>query len=61
MREALLFTATAIILYLLADRLLDLLERRVGRRFEQRSLYFFAILLLLALVVFPLLQGWLVT
>ncbi len=61
MRAALIFTATAILLYLLADRLLELIERRVGRRLEQRSVYFFAILLGLALLVFPLMERWLST
>jgi len=50
--EALLFTALAVVLYLVADRILDVLERRAGRRFEYRSMIFFAILLLLALVAF---------
>jgi hypothetical protein len=54
--EVLLFTAVAVVLYLVSDRLLDALERRVGRRFEYRSVFFFAILLVLALVTFSALQ-----
>lgn len=54
--EVLLFTALAVVLYLLSDRALDALERRAGRRFEYRSLLFFAILLLLALVSFALVR-----
>jgi hypothetical protein len=50
--QMLLFTALAILLYLLADRLLDAIERRVGRRLEQRSLIFLAILLPLAMLAF---------
>ena len=43
--EVILFTAVAAVLYLVSDRLLLLLEARAGRRFEYRSLVFFAILL----------------
>jgi hypothetical protein len=46
------FTLAAILLYLLADRLLDLLERRAGHRFEHRSLIFFALLLGFSVVAF---------
>jgi hypothetical protein len=54
--EVLLFTAVAVVLYLVSDRLLDALERRAGRRFEYRSVFFFAILLVLTLVTFSVLQ-----
>jgi hypothetical protein len=50
--EVVLFTAVAVILYFVSDRLLLVLEARAGRRFEYRSLVFFAILLTLAVVVF---------
>jgi hypothetical protein len=50
--QILLFTALAILLYLLADRLLEAIERRAGRRLDQRSLVFLAILLPLALLAF---------
>ena len=50
------FTVTAAILYIAADRILALLERRAGRRFPQRSLIFFGLILVLALVVFPLMR-----
>lgn len=50
--ELLYFTAVAIILYVVADWILDRVETRRGRRFEHRSLIFFAILLSLALLVF---------
>ena len=56
MVEALLFTALAVVLYLVADRLLDALERRAGRRFEYRSVVFFAILLLLAVLTFAVVR-----
>jgi MFS family permease len=50
------FTLAAIFLYLLADRLLDLLERRAGRRFEHRSLIFFALLLGSSLATFAVIR-----
>lgn len=56
--EAVYFTIVAIALYLVSDRLLDWLERRAGRRFEHRSLVFFAILLTLALVSFALIRRY---
>jgi hypothetical protein len=54
--QIVLFTVVAVILYLVADRLLDALELRAGRRFEYRSLIFFAILLPLAMLAFALIQ-----
>ena len=54
--EMLLFTALAVILYLVADRALNALEVRAGRRFEYRSLIFFVILLALAIAVFSAVQ-----
>jgi hypothetical protein len=54
--EILLFTALAVVLYLVADRALNALEVRAGRRFEYRSLYFFVILLALAIAVFSAVQ-----
>jgi predicted PurR-regulated permease PerM len=54
--EIVYFTITAVVLYVAADRLLDAMERRAGRRFAQRSLIFFALLLGMALVSFALLR-----
>ncbi len=54
--EVLLFTAVAVVLYLVSDRLLDAFERRAGRRFEYRSVIFFGILLVLAVATFSALQ-----
>jgi hypothetical protein len=54
--EMLLFTALAVVLYLVADRALNALELRAGRRFEYRSLVFFVILLALAIAVFSAVQ-----
>jgi predicted PurR-regulated permease PerM len=52
------FTLAAIFLYLACDRLLDWLERRAGRRFENRSLIFFGMLLGLSLVTFALIRRY---
>lgn len=50
--EAVYFTIVAIALYFFSDWLLDRIEHKVGRRFEHRSLYFFGILVTLALLSF---------
>ena len=55
----LLFTALAVVLYLVSDRALNALEVRAGRRFEYRSLIFFVILLALALLAFSAVQHFL--
>ena len=54
--EVLLFTAVAVVLYVVSDRLLDAFERRAGRRFEYRSVFFFVILLVLAVATFSVLR-----
>jgi hypothetical protein len=54
--QMILFTVLGIGLYLLADRLLDALEVRAGRRFEYRSLVFLAILMVLAVVAFSIVR-----
>ncbi len=56
--QAVWLTLVAIILYLAADRILDALERRAGRRFEYRSLIFFGLILGLALITFALIQRY---
>lgn len=50
--EMVWFTLVAVVLYLASDRILNALEVRAGRRFEYRSLWFFGLLLALALVTF---------
>jgi len=50
-----------IALYVLADRILDAMERRAGRRFEQRSIIFFGLILGMALVVFALIRNFVET
>jgi len=54
--ETLYFTIVAIFLYFAADWSLDRIEKALGRRFENRSLVFFAILLLMALASFALIR-----
>ena len=54
---AIYFIITGIVLYLVADRLLDRIELHRGERLEHRTLVFFGILLGLALATFPLLQS----
>lgn len=55
--SAIYFTIAGVALYLLADWSLQRMEIAAGRRFEHRSLYFFFILLGLALVTFSLIRG----
>lgn len=54
--EIIYFTAIAVLLYLSADRAVDLIERRRGERFENRSVIFFVILVVSALIVFRLIR-----
>ncbi|MGD9952594.1 MAG: hypothetical protein AB7S87_08460 [Burkholderiales bacterium] len=50
------FTLIAVALYFGADALLDLIERQRGKRFENRQVAFFAIILPLALAAFWLVR-----
>ncbi len=43
------FTVVAIALYFFADWLLNMIERRIGKRLQYRSVVFFAIITVLAL------------
>jgi hypothetical protein len=52
------FTLVAIALYLASDWILDQIELRAGKRYEHRSLIFFAILLTLALTTFTVIQQY---
>ncbi len=52
------FTLIGITLYLVADRLLDAAERHAGRRFEYRSVIFFALLLGMSTVTFALIRRY---
>jgi hypothetical protein len=58
MMSILYFTAVAAILYLVSDWILQQFEVRSGKRFEHRSLIFFAILLSLAITTFSLIQQY---
>ena len=54
--EILYFTLTAILLYLGSDWILNRIEVAAGRRFEYRSIIFFAIFLTLTLSSFALIR-----
>ena len=52
------FTLVAIIVYVVADWLLERIEVAAGKRLQHRSLIFFAILLSLALTSFSVIQHY---
>lgn len=54
--DILYFTLAAIFLYLAADWILQHIEQAAGKRFEQRSLIFFAILLVMAVSTFAVIR-----
>jgi uncharacterized membrane protein SirB2 len=54
--QFILFTLVGIALYYVSDRIVVALERRAGRVFEHRSMIFFVIMLVLAVVVFAAVQ-----
>jgi Na+/melibiose symporter-like transporter len=54
--QMLYYTLAGIVLYLVADWILNRIEIRRGARFDNRTLIFFAILLALALISFQLIQ-----
>lgn len=54
--EIVYFTIVAALLYLLSNWTLDRIEIAAGRRFEYRSVLFFAILLSLAMLSFYLIR-----
>jgi hypothetical protein len=54
--EILIFTLNAIFVYLFADWLVRLIERRRGAVLKQRQIVFFVIFLVLAMVSFNLLN-----
>lgn len=56
MSELILFTLNAVVIYLVADRLVRMIERRRGAALKQRQVVFFVIFLALALVSFRLMQ-----
>ena len=54
--EMLYYTVAAIFLYLVSDWILNQIEDRRGKRFDNRSLIFFAIILVLSVALFNLIQ-----
>ena len=54
--EIIYFTLAAVMLYFASDWIHDRIESAAGRRFENRSLIFFAILLILAMTSFALVR-----
>jgi len=61
MTDLFLFTLNAIVIYLIADWLVRLIEKRRGGTIKQRQVIFFIIFLGLALVSFRLLKSLLGT
>jgi len=59
MMQILLYTVTAILLYVVSDWILVKLEKFRGKPFAARSIVFFMIILILAIVVFEGLQQFL--
>ncbi len=55
--EVFYFTVTAILCYVIADWALKRVEAVAGRRFENRSIIFFGLLLGLALASFALIRN----
>ena len=55
--EIIYFTLTAVILYVAADWILKRMETAAGKRFEKRSLIFFAILMTMAVTSFALIRA----
>ena len=54
--EIVYFTLVAAGLYFFSDWLLDRIEKQRGKRFEQRSIIFFVIIMTLALLSFELIS-----
>lgn len=57
--EILLFTLNAIVVYLVADRIVRIIEKKRGTVLKQRQAVFFVVFLSLALISFNLLQRFL--
>ncbi len=50
------YTVAAIVLYLLSDWILNKIEQRVGKRLKYRSVVFFAIIMVLAVSTFEMID-----
>lgn len=57
--EIILFTVVAIALYLLSDWIVQRIELVAGRRLEHRTLLFFGLITVLALISFYLIRTYL--
>ena len=57
--DLVVFAINAVVIYLLADWIVRLLEKRQGRLMAQRPVVFFVVFLLLALMSFSLIQAML--
>ena len=57
MTDLILFTLNAIVIYLVADWLVRLIEKRRGSALKQRQVIFFIIFLSLALISFRFLKS----
>ncbi len=56
MLQAISYTVVAVVLYAVSDWILNQIEIKRGKRLEHRSVIFFAIILVLALGTFSLLE-----
>ncbi len=56
MLQMLMYTVTAIALYVISDRILIGLERRRGKPFASRSIVFFIIIMILSVTTFEAIQ-----
>jgi len=50
--EMVLFVVVAIALYFISDQVVNLIEKRRGERFQNRTLLFFAIIFTLTMITF---------
>lgn len=57
--EIILFTVVAVLLYFVSDWIVQRVEIAAGRRLEHRTLLFFAVITILAVSSFHLLQTYL--
>jgi len=56
--EILLFTATAMVLYVVSDGIVKAIEKRKGALLPNRSIIFFAIIVVLSTITFNLMQTY---
>ncbi|HNP63380.1 MAG TPA: hypothetical protein PKH39_05550 [Woeseiaceae bacterium] len=52
-----IFAINAVVIYLLADRIVRILEKRQGKLMAQRQVVFFFVFLTLALISFSVIQA----